>query len=294
MPSASQRTSQAIRIERARGAEEAGTLVFSHANSYPAGTYRRLFAGWAEAGHTVAAVERFGHDPRYPVGHNWRGMAQQLIDLIDARPEPRLWLVGHSMGGYLSLMAAGRRPGRVRGIVLLDSPLVHGWKAGVVSILKVTGQMRRVSPAAVAEKRRDRWPDSAAAHDHFAAKKLFARWNPGVLADYIEHGTEADPDADGTAGRRLAFHREVESNIYATIPHWLATWVHRHPPGGPVAFIAGRRSREVRQAGLGAVRVITHGRLSWMEGSHLYPFEQPEQTVAEVLRWIRQLATLHP
>ena len=287
------------RVAATPGVGNAGTMLFSHANSYPAGTYRRLFAGWADAGVEVAAVERYGHDARYPVGRNWRGMAQQLIDLIDARPEPTLWLVGHSLGGYLSLMAAGKRPARVRGIVLLDAPLVHGWKAGVVSMLKLTGQMRRVSPAAVAEKRRDRWPDKAAAHAHFAAKKLFARWDPAVLADYIEAGTEVDPDvgdpktgdAAGQA-RRLAFRRDVESDIYATIPHWLAAWVHRHPPGGPVAFVAGRRSSEIRQAGLGAIRTITHGRISWMEGSHLFPFEQPERTVAEVLGWMRRLRGL--
>lgn len=184
-------------------------IVFSHANSYPAGTYRHLFEGWRAAGHEVLAVERYGHDARYPVGRNWLGMARQLVDLIDGQAAPRVWLVGHSMGGYLSLMAAGKRPQRIRGIVLLDSPLVSGWKAGVVSVLKATGQMRRVSPAAVAEKRRDRWPAIEAVHTHFAAKKMFARWHPDVLRDYVHSGTEPDPaDAAGLA-RRLAFHARL-------------------------------------------------------------------------------------
>ena len=37
-----------------------GTLVFSHANGFPAGTYRTLFEVWRAAGHEVHAIERLG------------------------------------------------------------------------------------------------------------------------------------------------------------------------------------------------------------------------------------------
>ena len=83
-------------------------IVFSHGNSYSASTYRRLFDGWRAAGHEVAAIEHFGHDAHYPVDRRWSGMTQQLTGLIDSLPQSRVWLVGHSMGGYLSLLAAGR------------------------------------------------------------------------------------------------------------------------------------------------------------------------------------------
>jgi pimeloyl-ACP methyl ester carboxylesterase len=264
-------------------------IVFSHANSYSASTYRQLFEGWRAAGHEVAAVEHFGHDTQFPVDRRWRGMTQQLTTLIDSLPQPRLWLVGHSMGGYLSLLAAGQRPERVRGIVLLDSPVLHGWKAGLISVAKATGQMGRLSPAAVAVKRRDRWPDLGEAHRHFAAKSMFARWHPAILNDYIHHGTEQDPDDRSGKTRRLKFRPEIEAEIYSTVPHRLVPYLRLHPPGGPVAFIAGTRSREVRQVGLAATHRITQGRISWMEGSHLFPFEQPEETVREVLKWMQQL-----
>lgn len=264
-------------------------IVFSHANSYAASTYRRLFEGWRAAGQEVVAVERYGHDADYPVDQRWRGMALQLVALIDAQSEEKVWLVGHSMGGYLSLLAAGLRPQRVRGVILLDSPVVYGWKAGFLSLLKSTGQMRRFAPAAVAAKRRDRWPNLDQVHSHFAAKKMFSRWQPDILSDYVQHGTEHDPADPAGEGRRLAFRREVESSIYATVPHWLVPWLRRHPPGGPVAFVAGRRSREVRQAGMGATRKITEGRIHWVDGSHLFPFEHPDITVAAVLDWMREL-----
>lgn len=262
-------------------------IVFSHANSYPASTYRYLFQRWRAAGHEVVAVERYGHEPQYGVDTRWRGMSRQLTDLIDAQSEPKLWLVGHSLGGFLSLIAAGLRPQRVQGAILLDSPVIGGWRSGFVTVAKATGAWRRLSPAAVAEGRRDRWASVEEAQSHFAQKKLFARWHPDILRDYVQHGTVKDP-AEGS--RRLAFRREIEADIYDTVPHWLVPWLRRHPPGGPVAFIAGKRSREIRQAGLAASERIAEGRVSWIDGTHLYPFERPDETVAAVLDWMRRLA----
>ena len=264
-------------------------IVFSHANSYSAATYRQLFDGWRAAGHEVAAVEHFGHDAQFPVDRRWRGMTHQLTALIDGLPPPRLWLVGHSMGGYLSLLAAGQRPERVRGIVLLDSPIVYGWKSGLIGVVKAVGQMRRVSPASVAIKRRDRWPDLFEAHRHFAAKPMFARWHPEILNDYVRFGTEQDPADSGGPGRRLSFRPAIEAEIYSTVPHRLVSYLRLHPPGGPVAFIGGSRSREIRQAGMAATHRVAQGRVSWLEGSHLFPFEKPEETVREVLDWMQRL-----
>ena len=60
-------------------------IIFSHANGFPAGTYRLLFEAWQAAGRRVAAVERFGHDPRYPVSSNWPRLRDQLVDFIQAQ-----------------------------------------------------------------------------------------------------------------------------------------------------------------------------------------------------------------
>ena len=56
-------------------------IVFSHGNSFPASTYRVLFDSLRQRGFKVDAVEKFGHDPKYPVTNNWPHLVEQLADL---------------------------------------------------------------------------------------------------------------------------------------------------------------------------------------------------------------------
>lgn len=256
------------------------TLVFSHANGFPAGTYRQLFEIWRAQGWRVLALQKFGHDPAYPVTSNWPRLRDQLLDfLAQQAPGERVHLVGHSLGGYLSLLAACRKPDVAASVVLLDSPVVGGWRAHGLQVAKATGLIRRVSPGRISRVRRTHWPSEEAAHAHFASKAVFARWAPGVLQDYLACGLEPDPERGGV---RLAFDRAVETRIYDTLPHLFPALLKRHAPRCPVSFIGGTRSREVQQAGMALTRALANGRVAWVEGGHLFPMEHPAQAAEAV------------
>ncbi len=264
-------------------------IAFSHANGFPAGTYRQHFEIWRAAGYRVISVDRYGHDPAYPVSNNWPRLREQLTDFIRREaPGEKVHLVGHSLGGFLSLLAACKRPELAQGLVLIDSPVLTGWKAHSVKVMKAGRLIHRFSPGRVSARRRWQWPSAEAALAHFQAKHNFARWDPAVLQDYIHAGTEPDPSGDTPGAVRLAFHREVETRIYNTLADNLGRVLHAYPPKCPVTYLAGTRSSEGRQVGLAATKALTHGRLRWMEGSHLFPMEKPVETAQAVLDAIEE------
>ena len=79
--------------------------------------------------------------------------------------------------------------------------------------------------------------------------------------------------------------------ISTDMPDAVAQAVAVLAAGGLVAFIGGTRSAEIRQAGLAATRALAHDRLSWVEGSHLFPMERPLDTAQAVLRLLVAPAT---
>lgn len=78
-------------------------IVFSHGNSFPAGTYNTVFKSLRARGFTVKAIDKFGHDPLYPVTNNWRNLVQHLADFtrdeVEKAGEPA-YLVGHSLEDF--------------------------------------------------------------------------------------------------------------------------------------------------------------------------------------------------
>ncbi|MDP3886236.1 alpha/beta fold hydrolase [Hydrogenophaga sp.] len=275
-------------------------IIFSHANSFPASTYGVLFKSLRARGFSVRAPEKFGHDPAYPVTSNWPHLVQQLADFaapeIERHGQPA-WLVGHSLGGFLSLMCAARHPQLgghgIQGVLLLDSPVLGGWRARALELAKRTQLVGSISPGKISRKRRNAWPDAQAAFDHFAHKKAFARWEPQVLRDYIAHATHDEAIAQGTR-RVLSFERDVETAIYNTLPHNLDRLLRRHPLQAPVAFIGGTESQEMKQVGMAMTHRLVGknhpGRLLMVEGSHLFPMEKPQETAAAIERALQGLA----
>lgn len=256
-------------------------LHFTHGNSYPSGSYGRLL-GELGRDFDVRTTDMLGHDPRYPVDDNWHALIGELVAQLERYDEPPI-LVGHSLGGAVGMLAARRRPDLARCVVMLDSPVVAGWRARVWRIAKALGLGRKLSPGGIAERRRNVWPSRAAAYEHFIAKPIFQAWAPGALDDYLDHGLAPHPE-----GVQLRFDRDVEAAIYSSLPHDMGE-VLRKPYPLPIGFVAGTRSQELRQAGLASTRRLVGENLVMIEGSHLYPMESPELTARLTREMIARL-----
>lgn len=248
-------------------------LHFSHANGFPAACYRKFFS-YLDADFRISSVNAIGHDPAYPVTDGWPHLVAQLIDHVATHCRMPVVGVGHSLGGYLTFMAAVQRPELFKCIILLDAPILGYFKGTAFGMLKRLGLADRVTPARSTRERRRDWSSVEDMVAHFRRRKLFRHFDADCLRDYAELGTVAE------GGRvRLLFDPEIEYQIYRSFPHDLVYYGNRLKL--PAGFIGGRHSHELRRVGLADTR--RGFRVKRIEGGHLFPFERP-QAAAEAVR----------
>jgi pimeloyl-ACP methyl ester carboxylesterase len=242
-------------------------LHFSHANGFPAPCYAQMLAPLARR-YRVGWIEAIGTDPRYPPTEGWPRLVAQLIDTLEReyRGEP-VYGVGHSLGAYVSFLAAAQRPDLFRGIVMLDAPVIGPLRGRALGAVKKLGIVDRVTPAGMTRERRSEWASRAEARAHFRTRRLFRHFTDECLEDYVRHGLA------GRAGHyRLRIDPEIEYRIYRTIPHDMSR--HLRELRVPAGFVGGTRSDVLRRIGMRAMRGSRFLKRR-VAGGHLFPFEQP-------------------
>jgi pimeloyl-ACP methyl ester carboxylesterase len=261
------------------------TLVFAHANGFPGGSYRCLLAPLAER-FDVHPLERLGHHPDFPVGHNWLALRDELLEALATFDAPVIG-IGHSMGGVLMAMAAERAPLRFRCVVMLDPPLMLGLDAWVMKLAKRLGFVDRITPAGRSRGRRLSWPDRRTMVRSLRRRALFRRFTPTALEDYVEAGTRLLDDGRAV----LVYDPEVEAAIFRHLPDHLDRLPGRLSV--PVAVLAGkgsdlltpRRRRRLIRRGV-VVREVP--------GSHMFPLEHPDETREALLALLPSLLEANP
>ncbi|MBI1395032.1 MAG: alpha/beta fold hydrolase [Betaproteobacteria bacterium] len=255
-------------------------LQFSHANGFPAECYRAFLAA-LDTHFDVRYVPQFGHDPRHPVTDGWHHLVDELVTAVAAHGHPVV-AVGHSLGGYLSLMAAARRPDLFRRVVMLDAPILSRLQGGAIAFTKRIGVFDRFTPAPGTRSRRRHWSSRDEALQYFRAKPVFRGFDPRCMADYVTYGTTED-----ASGVRLRFDPEIEYHIYRTMPHDMVRDASRLTV--PAGLILGAQSDIVRR--IGTRTSERRFRMARTAGGHLFPFQHPETAANAVFRMMSDLAT---
>lgn len=257
-------------------------IHFSHANGFPAPCYRKLFAALGDD-LQIGYLERIGHDPRFPVTDGWGHLVEELIHAIESRWHEPVLAVGHSLGGFLTAIAAARRPELFRGIILLDAPLLSRFRGSAMQFIKHIGLIDRMTPAGITRNRRREWPSREDALAHFRRRRVFAKFDQECLQDYIRYGL-----VESEHGVRLWFDPQLEYQIYRTLPHDIGRAVHNLRV--PAGFIGGRDSTVVKQMGLRLTE--RHFRVALVAGGHHFPFQLPELAASAIRRMAQDLDAL--
>ena len=251
-------------------------IHFAHANGFPAKTYTKLFS-FLEDEFEINYLERHAHNPIFPVTDGWQRLADELRGEIKRRYNQPIIGMGHSLGGVLHLLVAAENPELYQQIILLDSPIISRLSSAGIKYLKFTKKFDKSPLVKTTRFRKSVWKDKAAALQHFQKKEKFAKFDDDVLRDYIEHGT-----INTGKGSELFFDPQIEAAIYATLPDNLPKL--RGKLKVPTFYIGGTNSREAEMARLGFMQKYFPIKFQFIEGSHLFPLEKPQETAQAIIK----------
>ena len=247
-------------------------LHLAHATGMNAQLYAGLLEPLASA-FAVTASDARGHGftglPKDPDQlHSWDQFADDLNQLLDVIDSGGPWLlVGHSMGGAVSLLAAAARPERVAGLVLIDPAMLP---------FEIAAQVRAgvAIPNAMADqaaRRRDRFHGRTEARAAYHGRGVFRTWSDADLDAYLDGGLVETPD-----GVELACAPAYESATFRAVSPRIEPALA--VISCPFILLAGEQGSTVQDGELAAI--AAHN--SCLEAArvpgttHFLPLERPE------------------
>lgn len=256
-------------------AERPYDAVFVHANGFNARTYQSILAPLADR-LSIVAVDLRGHGrSTLPARPSWRrswgDLRDDLVALLDTLDAPPLVMAGHSMGGTCSLMAAARRPDRVRSLVLFD-PVIMGRPAGLFAERSWSygRRWRRAPIAQGALRRRAVFESRERALGAYTGRGAFRTWPPEVLADYLGDGLR--DRSDGKVELACAPAWEASNFAAQGADPWRALRQLR----APVRIFQAQHDSTCR-AGVGFTREDPPVTVESVAGTtHFLPMERPD------------------
>jgi pimeloyl-ACP methyl ester carboxylesterase len=251
-------------------------VVFLHANGFNALTYRSILAPLA-ATLRILAVDQRGHGAsRLPADPSrlgsWKLYREDVLALLSTLDGPPPILAGHSMGGTVALLAAGKRPEATRGLVLFD-PVVFPRLAALGAHLPWAARRigRRTPIAEAAERRRAVFDSHEAAFAAYKGRGAFKTWTDVQLADYVAAGFRPRPEG----GVELACAPSWEAASFAGHAH--DPWRALSRVRSPVSVLKAERGSTCRASPEALQRTNRQVTASVVQGaSHFLPMERPD------------------
>ena len=254
-------------------------IVFAHANGYPPGSYRSLLQALGEH----CEVSAYEHTPlRLPspprANLRWRHFADDYrLHLQDQ--QAGFWLMGHSLGATVSMLACSPRLTGCKGLILLEPIFLPPRLAFATAFLPRRSKQKM--PMVAKALRR---PDSFSSHDEafvfHRRARAFAGLSDSALMDYIHAGFEESSAGDV----RLRFSKQWEAAVYMSTP-WV--WFTLRKIKLPTLGVVGQNSDVVSPA------MLKHWQASQpqlslhrVSGGHLFPMEHPELVSPLILDFI--------
>ena len=252
-------------------------LVFLHANGFPPGTYASLLNELVPLGRISTLEHRPLWQAKAPKFLDWEVYAEDAIATLRKQADRPVWLVGHSMGGAISLLIAHKAPELVKGIVALDPVTINSpFLAWSRLAFRLWPNKPRMIQGALG--RPHHFESHQTAFEFYRGKRAFAGIADKELMDYV---TAAHASSD--QGVTLRFSGEWEACVYRSPP---SLWSKLRKLTVPVHILGGKSSYVITPAVAERLRGYSNLQIEMMDAGHLLPMEKPLETAAFVTRVI--------
>lgn len=257
--------------------ESSEHLVFLHANGFPPGTY----VSFLDVLKPLARISTLEHRPLWqaeaPRFLSWTVYAEDAIATLRREATQPVWLVGHSMGGAISLLIAHKAPELVKGVIALDPVTID---SPFLAWSRVAFWLWPNKPKMIqgALGRPHQFESHRTAFEFYRGKRAFAGIADKELMDYV---TAAHASSD--QGVALRFSGEWEACVYRSPPN---LWSKLRKLTVPVHILGGEASYVVTPAVAERLRGYSNVQMEMIDAGHLLPMEKPAETAAFVTRVI--------
>lgn len=210
-------------------------LVFVHCGGCERGFWDGQVAHFA-AKHRVVALDLAGHGQSGGGRKDWTmpAFGQDVVSVVEALGLKRVVLIGHSIGGPVVLEAARRMPGRVAGLVLVDTMVDFEQRLAAEEVEKYLSALQA---------------DYRATTTALVSQLLFSASTPEPVKARVLETVLSVPQEIGVAAARssmaydpLPALREIKAPIRAINSDLFSTNVEgnrRYVPGYQVAIMKG-------------------------------------------------------
>ena len=259
-------------------------VAFAHANGFPPGSYRQYLDGLSGLCTITAYRQRPLWDTSPPPRNlNWALFADDLIEFIRHQFEHPVWMMGHSLGGAVSIIAAARHPELFRGLILID-PVIFRSRRTLGTKLAPRSRLKRLPAVRGALRRPHHFESFEAAFDFYRGKRAFAKMSDSALWDYV-NASKVPQEQGGVA---LAYPVHWEAGVYAS-PPWM--WPRIVKLQAPTLGLVAQDS-DVLSPGVVKrwQRLQPSAEIQICPGGHLLPLERPEESARRVLDFLDRQA----
>lgn len=247
------------------GRFDADPLVVLHPNGFCAGFFDPLARRIGDQ-FRVVGVDLRGHGSSDRVVDQRRlgndDMATDVLAVADHLGLDRFSLLGHSLGGGVSIETAAAAPERVSAVMLCEAIAVGRFEADV--------EGGAPSLAVTARRRRPVWPDRTTVRASYGSRPPLDALAPEALAAYVRWGF-VDRD-DGQV--ELACAPETEAGIFDSRSRHgpLQTFQRLGGVSAPTSVLAGTLT-DLAAAWFVEQAEILGTEVVWVEGGHFFLFE---------------------